>query len=73
MNRRAFYESLSDEVKTKIKACRSEEEMLKLLEEERIELSPDMLDGVAGGQGVCPYLYCDHCGCNCRKVDHGLL
>lgn len=49
MKRKEFYESLSDEVKAKIKACRSEEEMLKVLEQEQIELSADMLDAVAGG------------------------
>ena len=49
MNRKEFYNSLSDEVKEKIKACRSEEEMLKVLQEERIELSPDLLEGVSGG------------------------
>ena len=40
MNRKEFYDSLSDEVKAKIKACQSEREMLKVLEEEQIELSP---------------------------------
>ena len=49
MNRKEFYNSLSDEVKEKIKACRSEEDMLKVLQEERIELSPDLLEGVSGG------------------------
>jgi hypothetical protein len=49
MNRKEFYNSLSDEVKEKIKACRSEEEMLKVLQEDRIELSPDLLEGVSGG------------------------
>ena len=53
MKRKEFYESLSDEVKAKIKACRSDEEMLKVLEEGQIELSPDMLDAVAGGYGIC--------------------
>ena len=54
MNKKEFYESLSDEVKEKIKACKSEQEMLKVLEDEQIELSPDLLDGVAGGgSGVC--------------------
>ena len=62
MNRRAFYESLSDEVKTKIKACRSEEEMLKVLEQEQVELDPELLEGVAGGgPGPCFSFTCDKC------------
>ena len=49
MNRKEFYNSLSDEVKEKIKACRSEEEMLAVLQEEQIGLSPDLLESVSGG------------------------
>lgn len=67
MNRKEFYENLSDEVKEKIKACKSEQEMLKVLEDEQIELSPELLDGVAGGTELdngCTWLYCDKCGCN---------
>ena len=67
MDRKEFYESLPEDVKEKIKACKSEAEMLKVLEDEQIELSPELLDGVAGGDvGVngCRYLYCDHCVCD---------
>ncbi len=49
MNKKEFYESLSDEVKAKIKACKTEEEMLKVLQDEKIELDPELLDGVSGG------------------------
>lgn len=49
MNRKEFYNSLSDEVKEKIKTCKSEEEMLAVLQEEQIELSPDLLESVSGG------------------------
>ena len=62
MTRREFYEGLSDEVKAKIKACASEQEMLQVLEDAQIELLPDMLDGVAGGKhSSCPddKLFCD--------------
>ena len=41
--------------------------MLKVLEDEQIELSPELLDGVAGGTELdngCTWLYCDKCGCN---------
>ena len=65
MNRKEFYESLSADVKEKIKACKSEQEMLKVLEDEKIELSPDLLDSVAGGQyvpgGPCYDFECDKC------------
>lgn len=65
MNRKEFYESLSDEVKAKIKACQSEQEMLKVLEEEQIELSPELLEGVAGGvPGPCTSFTCDKCEAN---------
>ena len=32
MNRKEFYNTLSDEVKAKIKACKTEDEMLRVLE-----------------------------------------
>ena len=50
MNRREFYDGLSEDVKAKLKACRSEEEMMKVLDEEKIELDPELLDGVSGGE-----------------------
>lgn len=49
MNRREFYNSLSEETKQKIKACRTEAEMMKVLSDEMIELDPEQLDGVNGG------------------------
>ena len=49
MNRKEFYESLSEDVKAKLKACKSEEEMMKVLDEEKIELDPAVLEGVSGG------------------------
>ena len=48
MTRKEFYETLSDETKAKIKACSSEAEMMKVLEEEQIELASELLDGVSG-------------------------
>ncbi len=66
--RKEFYESLPDELREKIKACRSEEEMQKLLEEARIELSPDILETVSGGgykKIGCSSLVCsDDCFCD---------
>ena len=68
MNRKEFYESLSEETKAKIRACKSEQEMLKILAEERIELDPDLLDSVSGGndnldRNNCNYKQCDHKSC----------
>ena len=54
MNQKEFYNSLREDVKTKIKACKTEEEMLRVLSEEKIELDPELLDEVSGG---------DSCGC----------
>ena len=65
MNRKEFYESLSEETKAKIRACKSEQEMLKVLAEERIELDPDLLDSVSGGNDNL-----DHNNCNYKQCDH---
>jgi hypothetical protein len=46
---RKFYEKLSDGTKAKLKACRTEEEMKKILEDEQIEIPPELLEAVAGG------------------------
>lgn len=50
MNRKEFYNTLSEGVKAKIKACQTEEEMLRVLEEEKIELDPELLEDVSGGK-----------------------
>ena len=54
MNREEFYNTLSEDVKNKIKACKTEEEMLKVLGQEGIALDDELLEGVSGGYG-------DHC------------
>ena len=51
MNRKEFYNSLSEDVKAKIKACKSEEEMMSVLDAEKVELDPELLDEVSGGLG----------------------
>ena len=56
MNRKEFYDSLSEDVKAKLKACKTEEEMMGVLEKEKIELDPTLLDEVSGGRP---------CGCSC--------
>ena len=73
MDKKEFYNKLSDDVKEKIKACKTEEEMLKVLQDEKIELDPELLDpeqlaGVSGGNNApimdSPSSSCNKCGCN---------
>ena len=64
MNRKEFYESLSEETKAKIRACKNEQEMLKVLAEEKIELDPELLDGVSGGNNQLDI------SCNKKCEDH---
>ena len=69
MNKKEFYESLSDEVKAKIKACKTEEETLKVLQDEKIELDPELLDKVSGGNdnwegSGCNEVCNKYCGCD---------
>ena len=49
MNVDEFYNSQSEDVKARLRACKSEEEMLKVLDEENIELDPEVLEEVSGG------------------------
>ena len=63
MNSKEFYNSLSEDVKAKIKACKSEAEMMRVLDEEKIELEPELLDEVSGGGMTCMH---GHVSCNCN-------
>ena len=55
MTKKEFYNSLSDELKAKIRTCKSEDEMLKTLEDAGVELDPELLEGVSGGTvSPCP-------------------
>ncbi len=71
MNKKEFYNSLSEDVKAKIKACKSEEEMMRVLDAEKIELDPELLDEVSGGGGPidcplgCSPGYTNECAENC--------
>ncbi len=49
MDKKEFYNSLSDDVKQKLKACTTEEEMLKVLGDNRIELDEETLSEVSAG------------------------
>ena len=59
MNKKEFYNSLSEDVKAKLKACKTNEEMMKVLDEEKVALDPALLDEVSGGgpKGCLTY-YC---------------
>lgn len=50
-----FYNSLNCDIKQKLKACKSQEEMLKVLKDEHIELGEDLLKSVSGGEGCYAY------------------
>ena len=43
------YDSLTDEQKAKVKACKSAEEVMQLAADESIELPDEVLDAVSGG------------------------
>ena len=44
-----LFNNLTDEQKEKFKACNTQEDLMKALDEESIELSPDQLEAVSGG------------------------
>ena len=60
----SIYESLSDEVKAKLKDCKSPEELLELAKSEGIELSKEQVEAVAGGANWCntdcPFCFADY-------------
>ena len=58
MDRKEFYNTLNDDIKMKLKACKSDEEMLKVLKENNIRLDDELLKGVTGGGRL-------HCSRNC--------
>ena len=59
--REELLKGLTEEQIAKVKACKSQEEMLALAKEEGIELTDEQLEAVSGGhcQG---YLSCPKCG-----------
>ena len=72
MNQKELYSSLSEDVKSKIKACKTEEEMMKVLSEADVELDPELLESVSGGVypeckkdwDECEHGCFSHCTCN---------
>ena len=54
---------LTEEQVAKIKACKSQEEVLKLAKEEGIELNDEQLEAINGGCGLSTgYWGCPYCG-----------
>ena len=52
---------LSEEQIAKIKACKSQEEMLELAKQEGIELTDEQLEAVSGGSCDNTVLVCSQC------------
>jgi len=66
---------LTEEQIAKVKACKNQEELLKIAKEEGIELTEEQLEAVTGGRCTSS-TKCPNCGCrsfnwgescNCRK------
>ena len=49
MGEKNLFENLSDEIKEKLRNCKSEEELTKVLADAGIELDKEMLKAVEGG------------------------
>ena len=57
----ALFESLPEELQEKAKACKTAEELLKLADENDIELPQEALESVSGG-AICEPEICPKCG-----------
>ena len=44
-----MYDSLSDDLKAKVKTCKTGEELVALAEKEGVELSDEQMDAISGG------------------------
>ena len=58
MDRKEFYNSLSEDVRKLLKGCKTDEEMLQVLRDNKIELDDELLEGVNGAGRL-------HCSRNC--------
>ena len=57
-----LFEGLTEEQIAKVKACKNNEELLKMAKEEGIELSDEQLEAVSGGGACSDTLKCVTCG-----------
>ena len=62
--REELLKGLTEEQITKVKACKNQEEVLKVAQEEGIELTDEQLEAVSGGCGTltAPEEFCKKCG-----------
>ena len=60
--RKELLKGLSKEQIAKVKACKSQEEVLTLAKEEGIELTDEQLEAVSGGGCTAPEVKCPKCG-----------
>ena len=54
MSEKNLFDNLSDEIKEKLRDCKSEEELTKVLADAGIELDREMLKAVDGGLALNP-------------------
>ena len=71
MNHEEFYSSLSDDLKAKIKACTSQDEMMDALKAANIELDAALLEDVSGGK-LCPFHGTPKCVCDIKIAQENL-
>ena len=62
MELKELFGNLSDEIKAKVKDVKSMEELKEILENEKVELTPEQVEALAGG--FCDCLLFDHCPLN---------
>ena len=63
--KKELLKGLTEEQIAKVRACKSHEELLKLVKEEDVELNEEQLDAVSGGSCTGSSLHdarCPHCG-----------
>ena len=56
------FEDLSPELQEKVKACKTPDDMFKLVKAEAVELTQEQLELVAGGGGAWSQRPCPKCG-----------
>lgn len=50
------YKNLTDQQKAKIKACKDQKEILRLISEEGIELTDEQMEAIAGGSSASDWV-----------------
>ncbi|GEM_PF-528644 len=59
MNIEAYIKDLPPELQEKAKACKNYDEMIKLAQEDNIELPDEVLDMVSGGMFICDNIFAE--------------